>query len=92
MTHRVSHVSVLQAAKIFAVLYAIIGLIFVPFLYVAARAVPSAFPFGGAFLFLLPILYGCLGFVATAIAVAIYNLVASWIGGIEVELDAPPNT
>jgi hypothetical protein len=36
---------------------------------------------------LLPILYGVLGFVMTAIGAAIYNLVASWIGGIEIQMD-----
>ena len=93
MTYRVSRVSVLQAAKMFGVLYAIMGLIIIPFFYVVARAVPSgSSPFGGVWLLLLPILYGCLGFVVTAIAAAIYNLVARWIGGIEVELAAPPNT
>ena len=34
----------------------------------------------------LPILYACAGFVGAAIGCAIYNMVAGWVGGIEVEL------
>ena len=87
MTHRITRVSVLQAAKTFAVLYAIMGLIFIPFFWVVARAAPSgSFPYGSLLLLLLPVLYGCAGFVFTAIAAALYNLVSAWMGGIEVEL------
>ena len=35
---------------------------------------------------LCPIIYGILGGVAAAIGAAIYNLVAGWVGGLEVEL------
>ena len=91
MTQRITHVSVFQAAKMLAVLYAIMGLFFLPFFFLASRLAPSGnqFPFGGMFLLLLPIIYGCIGFVFTAIGAAIYNLVAGWIGGIEVELGEP---
>jgi hypothetical protein len=93
MAHRIAHVSVLQAAKMFAVLYAIMGLLFLPFFFMASRLSPSdsPFPFGGVFFLLLPLIYGCIGFVFTAIGAAFYNLVAGWIGGIEVDLaDAGP--
>jgi hypothetical protein len=36
---------------------------------------------------LLPIMYGVMGFVAGAIGAAIYNLVAGWVGGIELEVE-----
>lgn len=35
-----------------------------------------------------PLLYGLAGFVFAAIGCAIYNLVAGWTGGIEIELAA----
>jgi hypothetical protein len=35
----------------------------------------------------LPIMYGVTGFVAGAIGAAIYNLVAGWVGGIELEVE-----
>lgn len=33
-----------------------------------------------------PILYGALGFLFTLIGAWLYNLVAGWVGGVEVEL------
>ena len=48
---------------------------------------PKEAPFGTGFVFALPILYGICGFIFTAIGCAVYNLVAGWVGGVEVELD-----
>lgn len=36
---------------------------------------------------LMPIIYGVMGFVFGVITAAIYNLIAGWIGGIEVEVE-----
>jgi hypothetical protein len=36
---------------------------------------------------LFPIAYGIMGFVMGAVGAALYNLIAKWIGGIEVEFD-----
>ena len=35
----------------------------------------------------MPIIYGIMGFVFGIIMAAIYNLIAQWIGGIEVEVE-----
>jgi len=35
----------------------------------------------------MPIFYGAMGFVFGIIMAAIYNLIAGWIGGIEVEVE-----
>ncbi len=48
----------------------------------------GAFMFGfgvGAIIF-LPIMYGIIGFIAGLIMAALYNLIASTLGGIEIEL------
>lgn len=37
-----------------------------------------------------PIFYGLIGFVTGAISALIYNLIAGWVGGIEMELDIVP--
>ena len=37
-----------------------------------------------------PIMYGLMGFVMGAIGALIYNLIAGWIGGIEMELEIAP--
>ena len=36
---------------------------------------------------LFPIFYGAMGFIFGVITAAIYNLVAQWIGGLEVEVE-----
>jgi hypothetical protein len=38
----------------------------------------------------LPIIYGVFGFISGLIVGALYNLIAGWTGGIEVELSSPP--
>ena len=43
--------------------------------------------FGTGFAILAPFLYAAMGFVFGAIGAFIYNLVAKWIGGIEVEVE-----
>jgi hypothetical protein len=35
---------------------------------------------------IFPILYGCIGFVATLVAAWLYNVVAGLVGGIEMEI------
>jgi hypothetical protein len=79
-----------QTAKVVAVLYALMGLVFVPVILVAAMFTPKETGFGTGFALVLPIFYGIAGFIFTAIGCALYNLVAGWVGGIEVELDSPP--
>jgi hypothetical protein len=75
-----------QTAKVVAVLYALMGLLFVPFFLAGAAFVPREVGFGTGFALALPIMYGVFGFIFTAIACAIYNFVAGFVGGIEVEL------
>jgi len=80
-----------QTAKVFGVLYGLMGLVFVPFFLVAAAVAPhnSAFMgFGLGFVILIPILYAVFGFIFIAIACLLYNMVAGWIGGIEMEITA----
>jgi len=36
---------------------------------------------------IMPIAYGLVGFIAGAIGAFLYNLIAGWIGGIEMEFD-----
>ena len=87
MPQQIRRFGIGQTAKVVAVLYALMGLVFIPFFLLAAMFSPKESPFSPAFALLLPILYGVLGFIFTAIACAIYNLVAGLVGGIEVELD-----
>jgi hypothetical protein len=75
----------LQTSKVIATVYFIGGLLFAAI--AAVLSVASGRPLrSGPNILLLPVLCGVLGFIYTAIFCWIYNLVAQWIGGIEVEL------
>lgn len=45
------------------------------------------FGFGVGAIIIFPIAYGIIGGIAAAIGAAIYNLVAGWVGGLEVEIN-----
>lgn len=84
------------------VLYAIMGLIFLPFFALFAligafaqnasqeTAAAGAVAMGGMMLvmgLLMPVFYGVFGFIFGVISAALYNVIARWIGGIEVEVE-----
>lgn len=83
---RIERFGIGQTAKVLGVLYALMGLVFVPFMILAAMFAPSETGFGLGFAIVMPILYGLFGFVFTAIGCWLYNMVAGWVGGIEVDL------
>lgn len=76
-----------QTAKVVGALYALMGLVFVPIFLIASMVSPNKSGIGAGFALALPIIYGVVGFIFTAIGCAIYNFVAGLVGGIEVELD-----
>lgn len=81
-----------QTAKVCAVLYFVVSLvILVPialFMAVAGSASAMPMPFGGGWvvLLVLPFVYAIVGFVGVALSCLLYNLVASRVGGIEMEM------
>jgi protein-S-isoprenylcysteine O-methyltransferase Ste14 len=87
MKHRIRRIDPMQAAKMATVIYLILGLVFVPFLMLASMAAPTGFGIG--FAIAMPLMYAVFGFVFTLIGAFIYNLVAGWVGGVELELDVP---
>jgi hypothetical protein len=92
----VTRVSPLSCAKIAGVLYALMGLLFGALFSLFAAAGAFAAPdtgagmmgavFGIGAVVLMPIFYGCLGFVTTLIGAALYNAVAGMIGGVEIDV------
>ena len=86
----------LSCAKISGLLYALLGLIggaifsFISLITSAAGldSGGSGFFFGAAAIIVLPIVYGLFGFVGGAISAWLYNIIAGWIGGVEVEFEA----
>jgi Transmembrane domain of unknown function (DUF3566) len=102
MKRRIKRIAPLQAGKMLGVLYAALGLIVIPFFALGAlaglfaqhtqsgsAAGPAAIATGLMVMMAIfvPIIYGAMGFLLGVIGAAIYNLVAQWIGGIEVEVE-----
>lgn len=92
---RIRRIAPLQLGKMLAILYGILGLIFIPF-FVIMSAVATQVPapqrvgmmaFGVGFALAAPVMYAAMGFVIGALGALIYNVVATWIGGIEVEVE-----
>ncbi len=67
-------------------MYALMGVVLIPFFLIAKMYAPSGAGIGMGYVILVPIVYGLIGFVFTAIACVIYNIVAGWTGGVEVEI------
>jgi hypothetical protein len=96
--HVLKSVGVMSVAKIMGLLYGCMGLIFAPiFLLVGVLgsiAGQDKTPFAGivgiVLAVLMPVLYGAMGFVSGAIGALLYNLLAKWVGGFELELDLRP--
>lgn len=96
---RIKSITPLQLGKMLAVIYGGMSLIFIPFFLlfgvIASLApkvqggppLPAIFGFGLGFAILFPLIYAAMGFVLGIIGAFIYNLVAKWIGGIEVEVE-----
>src|ERR1051325_6045688 len=92
-------VGVLSVAKMYALIAAVFGLIIGVFygMFMAVFAALMSSANGGSVaaggigiiaIFIFPILYGIMGFVAGAIGAVIYNFAAGFMGGIEMELDS----
>jgi hypothetical protein len=84
-----------SAAKVGGTLYALLGLLAGVILSLAALAglgaggsgSPFAAIFGVGAIIILPILYGCLGFIFMFISALLYNLAAKWAGGLEIQAE-----
>lgn len=81
MKKQIVHVSVLQSAKVMAVLYLVMSIPFVAIMAIPAMATGQGYSIG--FLILMPVLYTVIGFVFTAVGAWVYNLVAGKVGGFE---------
>lgn len=89
MTSEIKRILPLQAAKVSAVLYFIIGLVFgLPLTLIGMLGAPEGAEGPGPLFFLfLPFLYALMAFIFVPLFCWLYNLIVRWTGGIEVELD-----
>lgn len=79
-------ISILQSSKIMTAMYVLMGFIYtliaIPMIIFGS---PQLRIIGLVYLF-MPVLLGIFGFVFFVIFAAIYNLLASWLGGVEIEV------
>ncbi len=95
-TTRLRSINVVQFALMYGVICAVFGVIVGIIVALAAMVVPTASAMGvpsigPLAIVLFPIIYAIVlfiyGFVAGLIIAALYNLVAGWIGGVEIQLE-----
>ena len=86
--HEIKSFKIFQTAKVFGVLYVILGFFEGVILTVAFAHHPHPHPLRGTLFILIgfPILFGVVGFIILAISCWLYNIVAARIGGIAFEL------
>jgi hypothetical protein len=92
----IKSIGVLSVAKISGAVYAVLGLLFAPMFLligtISSMAGQHPNPFGAiggvAMAVVLPVFYGVIGFVFGALGAFLYNLMAKWMGGIQLELQA----
>jgi hypothetical protein len=93
----IKSIDVLSCAKISGMLYGCLGLLIIPFMML--RGLASLFAgqpkqaFGGILHLILaivaPFFYGALGFLFGALTAWFYNVLAGWLGGIQIEIEEP---
>jgi hypothetical protein len=96
---RITHIAPLSLAKVAFVLYGVLGLVFGGFFALlavfgasvgAAAGEESALlsaVFGLGAVIVLPILYGCMGAVMALFMSWLYNIVAGFVGGVEIRTE-----
>lgn len=89
----IKKIDLMSLAKILALIYAIIGflaaILAVVAMYLDPLIATSIMPistFGPIIIVLVPIIYAIVGFIIGAIIAILYNIIASKIGGIKIEL------
>ena len=88
----IKKIKVWPIAKFYTVYMAVFGLLGSIFVFIVSRFLPLTntgvyTPMGPSILIAGPIFYGILGFLIGIVSAFFYNLVAKYIGGIQIELD-----
>jgi hypothetical protein len=95
VTRTLKRIDPLKAGIMLAIIYGILGLVFVPFfllMEVAATHLPPAqrvgvLAVGAGFAVFLPVFYAVLGFIGGVVGSFIYNVSAKWVGGMEFDIE-----
>jgi hypothetical protein len=93
----VKRLAPMSFAKVAGVLYVLIGFLFGALISLISIVGGAFAPgdgdsrfigmlFGAGAIVVLPVFYGALGFITTLIGAALYNAIASMVGGVEIEV------
>jgi uncharacterized membrane protein len=84
MTKQITRISILQSSKIIVALYVLFGFIYtligIPLIIFGGKEMMIM----GVIYAAMPVIMGIFGFIFFALFAAIYNLLAKWLGGVEV--------
>ena len=70
---------------IMGTIFSLVGLAAAPFARAGSPPFLGAF-FGVGAIIILPIFYGIIGGIFAALGAVIYNLISTWVGGLEVDI------
>jgi hypothetical protein len=86
MKKQLIRISILQSSKIATAMYVLLGFIYtligIPMIIFGSNQLRIM----GIIYCLMPIIMGIFGFICFVISAALYNVLAKWLGGIEVEI------
>ena len=88
MQYRLTRFGVHSTALIVGLIYFVLAVICIPIFYVATRNAPKGGLPDDPYSSSGPVFYGIFGYVGTAIGCWLYNLIASWSGGMILTLES----
>ena len=89
---QIKRIGIVQQGKLMGALYFLLGIVGVICLWAFSSMMPSmgrsiGMGMGMGFLIVGPFIYGAIGFLAGMLVAWLYNICASVVGGIELELE-----
>ncbi len=82
----IEKINVFSLAKIQSLVTFFVTLVYTIIAYIISLVVPIAQQQFTWMVWLLPVIYGIIGFIMGAFIAFVYNLVAKWIGGLKIDL------
>lgn len=87
MRKKIKRIAPVQLGKILAVVYALLSVIFIPFMLLSFLFAPEGRGLELIVGIIFPVIWIVFGFVGGIVGAFIYNLSAKWVGGIEIEFE-----
>lgn len=87
MTKTIKRIAPLQLGKLLGVMYGLSSVVFLPFIFMAPLFSSDGWSPALSFIIFVPVAYAVMGFVGGILGTFVYNLCASWVGGIELEFE-----